>query len=566
MSYYSIDTNFGLSGGIISGKFNTGACVIEVMGVQSTGKIIVVGEDTSYCLARYNPNGVLDTTFGTNGVVRADFSGNSTNSVIFAMAIQSNDYIIIGGLTENWLYYTLARYTKDGVLDTSFGVNGKIVSKYASNSNTNTVKKIYIQSDGKIIVTGRCITTVKCRAIARFTTTGILDPSFGTGGIMIDPSGYNSYYAENSTIQSNGSIVIAGFTYSSDIRLFRYTSTGAIDTTFGTSGVTAPFYFKGSDTSLDVHIQCQSNGSIIVIGDTKDTGLFGLARFKPNGTIDASFGSNGTGIIYADFSSIYPNNSFASSGTVLPDDSILVVGTVASTGAIAKFTPNGSFDTTFAPNGVISNASLPSSTSLIWNCIAMNSNQILVGGKDSTNGNYILARYLPPYPCFKSGTKILTIRGYIEVDNLRKGDLVKTRFSGFVPIKMIGSRVITHNAKKSSRSPSQLYMYSTHIIPELFENLVLTGCHSVLVEEYTNDSEKQRAIDVNGDTYITDDLYRLPACVDKRALVYNTPGSYTIYHFALDHEDPYMNYGVYANGLLVESCSIYNMNARLVTN
>ena len=55
--------------------------------------------------------------------------------------------------------------------------------------------------------------------------------------------------------------------------------------------------------------------------------------------------------------------------------------------------------------------------------------------------------------------------------------------------------------------------------------------------------------------YVTDKKYRLPACIDKRSVVYETPGEYTIYHFALENDDKYMNYGVYANGLLVETCS-----------
>jgi hypothetical protein len=89
----------------------------------------------------------------------------------------------------------------------------------------------------------------------------------------------------------------------------------------------------------------------------------------------------------------------------------------------------------------------------------------------------------------------------------------------------------------------------------LTEDLVMTGCHSVLVEDFKNEEERQATIDVNGNIYITDSMYRLPVCIDKRAVVYETPGEYTIYHLALENEDYYMNYGIYANGLLVESCS-----------
>ena len=66
---------------------------------------------------------------------------------------------------------------------------------------------------------------------------------------------------------------------------------------------------------------------------------------------------------------------------------------------------------------------------------------------------------------------------------------------------------------------------------------------------------KEKTIEVNGNTYVTDNKYRLPACADHSASIYETSGTYTIYHLALENNDYYMNYGIYANGLLVETCS-----------
>jgi selenide,water dikinase len=68
-------------------------------------------------------------------------------------------------------------------------------------------------------------------------------------------------------------------------------------------------------------------------------------------------------------------------------------------------------------------------------------------------------------------------------------------------------------------------------------------------------AQKEKTIEVNGNLYITDNKYRLPACVDLRASIFEHPGKYIIYHIALENDDYYMNYGIYANGLLVESCS-----------
>jgi len=166
------------------------------------------------------------------------------------------------------------------------------------------------------------------------------------------------------------------------------------------------------------------------------------------------------------------------------------------------------------------------------------------------DGGYVA----PPYPCFKEGTKILTNKGYITVQELKKGDLVKTLKNDFKPIDMIGKREINHIAS-NERIKDQLYVYSKDSIADVMEPLVITGCHSVLVDKFASEEQKEKTIEVNGDTFVTDKKYRLPACVDERASVYKVPGTYTIYHFALENSDYYMNYGVYANGLLVETCS-----------
>jgi hypothetical protein len=157
-------------------------------------------------------------------------------------------------------------------------------------------------------------------------------------------------------------------------------------------------------------------------------------------------------------------------------------------------------------------------------------------------------------PCFKKGSKILTDNGYKVVEQLKKGDRVKTLLNGYKPIVLIGKREIYHPAS-IKRNKDQLYNYSAGKIDELFEDLVLTGCHSVLVDCFSSEEQNQQVRDVLGRVFITDKKIRLPACVDPRATVYLEEGTYTIYHIALEHDNYFMNYGIYANGLLVESCS-----------
>ncbi len=192
-------------------------------------------------------------------------------------------------------------------------------------------------------------------------------------------------------------------------------------------------------------------------------------------------------------------------------------------------------------------------------------NGILTYGKtnmfclNQTYSSYPLYKFTIPYiekACFKEDTLIFTATGYKPVQELRKGNFVKTLLNGFVKIDMIGKRTIVHKACVEDRIKDQLYKCSPENFKEIFQPLIITGCHSILVDDFVSEEQKEKAIDANKNRLcITDHKYRLPACVDERTTVYEIPGTYTIYHLALENDDYYMNYGIYANGLLVESCS-----------
>uniref|UniRef100_A0A6C0JDV4 Hedgehog/Intein (Hint) domain-containing protein n=1 Tax=viral metagenome TaxID=1070528 RepID=A0A6C0JDV4_9ZZZZ len=156
-------------------------------------------------------------------------------------------------------------------------------------------------------------------------------------------------------------------------------------------------------------------------------------------------------------------------------------------------------------------------------------------------------------PCFKEGTKILCLIGnvetYIEIQDLEVGTLVKTYLHGYQKISMIGSGVIK-NPEDDKRIKDRLYKYSNNDFPE---DLVLTGGHSILVDELTEE-QKEKTSKYWKIFHKTDDKHRLLAVVDENAVPYEIPGSFNIYHIALEHDDDSANYGIYANGLLVESC------------
>lgn len=165
----------------------------------------------------------------------------------------------------------------------------------------------------------------------------------------------------------------------------------------------------------------------------------------------------------------------------------------------------------------------------------------------------------PASPCFLQGTKILCqkngVETYIPIEGLKPGTLVKTSRDGYKKIELIGRGEMI-NPGNDDRTENRLYKCSKEKYPELFEDLYITGCHSILVDNLTEE-QKEKTIKQLGRIFVTDKKYRLMASVDERAKPWNSEGKYTIWHIALENEDDKKNYGIYANGMLiVETCSI----------
>lgn len=172
---------------------------------------------------------------------------------------------------------------------------------------------------------------------------------------------------------------------------------------------------------------------------------------------------------------------------------------------------------------------------------------------------YVLYNPPLPVPCFKEGSKILVFENgeekYIPIETLRKGMLVKTLLNGYKPVNIIGTSTI-FNPCNEKRIKHRLYACKKEHFPELTEDeLVLTGCHSILVDD-PSELQIEKTKEMFGKIYVTDAKFRLIACFDDRAEPYKCEGTFNIYHLALDNDNYYGNYGIYANNLLVESCSI----------
>ena len=301
----SLDSIFG-TGGIVTTSIGTSDDSANAVAIQSDGKIVAAGysytgsgSGCDFAVARYNTDGSLDSTFGTNGIVTTAIGmWNDALSV----AIQSDQKIVAVGRSSvnSFSYYdfALVRYNTDGSLDSTFGTGGKVLT--AIGSYHDEAYGIAIQSDQKIVAVGRSSDSTNTNSdfsLARYNTDGSLDSTFGTGGKVLTAIGSTGdNYAHSVAIQSDGNIVAAGFSYNgsdSDFALVRYTTSGSLDSTFGTNGIVTTAI--GTSNALANGVAIQSNGKIVAAGYSSNGSNydFALARYTTSGSLDSTFGTGG---------------------------------------------------------------------------------------------------------------------------------------------------------------------------------------------------------------------------------------------------------------------------------
>lgn len=156
--------------------------------------------------------------------------------------------------------------------------------------------------------------------------------------------------------------------------------------------------------------------------------------------------------------------------------------------------------------------------------------------------------------CLLENSLVLTDHGYLAIQDLRNGYFLKTLRNGLQPIIMIGSKQINHIASED-RIIDQLYRCSMDDFSELSQDLILTGGYCLFVDNFIDNDQKLKIYEINGNVDMIDDKYRLPACAHPTISVYEIPGTYTVYSLCLEHQDYERCYGIYVNGLEVETCS-----------
>jgi uncharacterized delta-60 repeat protein len=390
----TIDTSFGTSGKTITdlrGNFDEGMS----LAFDASGGILVAGSSSNgtnydFAMVRYTANGTLDASFGTGGKATLDFNqGNDYGSRVL---LDAAGKIVVVGTADNGNQgkFALARYNANGSLDTSFGTAGKVMTTLALASMGTSAT---IDTNGKILVAGYTLTANGGNdfALVRYNADGSLDTSFGGGTVMTDFS--QNYDQGNSiAIDGSGKILVAGTTYNGnncDFALVRYNADGSLDTSFGNSGKVSTAIGAGLDEARSLSLD--TNGRIVVAGFTvNDSNTdFALVRYNANGSLDTSFGTAGKVM-----TALSNGNDYSNSVTIDGSGRILLAGyadngTGQADFAIARYTSNGTLDTSFGTGGKLIT---PAGGDGRINAMKLDaSGRIVAAGSASNGSNYDFA-------------------------------------------------------------------------------------------------------------------------------------------------------------------------------
>lgn len=332
----SLDTTFSGDGlltlDVVGGRHDD----VYDVAIQPDGKIVASGcveygpsDGTLFATVRLNQDGSYDNTFDSDGRVFTNFGvASDDHQAIKAIAIQTDGKIVVGGHTDvsGNKDFALARYNTNGSLDTTFSGDGKLT--HWIGAQEDLIEDLAIQPDGKIVAAGSSagIFTDFDFVVARYNSNGVLDPTFNDTGVRVTPSMSDADYGKGVAIQSDGRIVLAGYSRNGSdgsATVLRYTADGQKDSAFGTAGMaTAPL--PPAATSAE-EVALQNNDKIVIAGQyyTNSPAVqdFFVAQFDWSGKLDSTF--DGDGMLTK---AVSPNADLAQAVAVQPDGKIVAAG------------------------------------------------------------------------------------------------------------------------------------------------------------------------------------------------------------------------------------------------
>jgi uncharacterized delta-60 repeat protein len=329
----SVDSSFGVNGEAVAG-FGTHATVNSIA-LKASGKIIAAGTTGSrFAIAKFNADGSLDNTFGTNGIVTTYFDGQGSTAS-FVTILPDNKILVVGSsdyASGELTRVALARYNPDGSLDGSFAGAGKTF-KYFNDYGFNYGSSIIMQGN-KIVIVGNGYYYNYDFALARYKSNGDADSSFGTNGVVLTDFGGDFDVALGAAVQSDGKIVAAGYSdfFSSKVILARYTKNGKLDRTFGTNGKVISDFNGVNDKAYGISIQADDKIVIAGVSNNGTKDKFVIARFTKNGSVDNDFGNHGIKI-----TGFNNNGGAAYAVAIQADGKIIAAGKANGKFALARY-------------------------------------------------------------------------------------------------------------------------------------------------------------------------------------------------------------------------------------
>jgi len=423
-----LDPGFGTGGRVTTATGpGTAYDTAKSIAVQADGKLVTTGmcwvgiaSGLDACLARYNLDGTLDTSFDTDGIVTTATAPGDSYDSSNAIAVQTDGKLVTAGtcymgwMTDNDA--CLARYNVDGSLDTSFDSDGRVTTATGPGAGDDMAFAIALQPDGRIVTTGYCEmggATGQDLCVARYNTDGSLDTTFDSDGRVttgIAPgTGYDG--AEGIVLQPDGKIVIAGYCNMGGLSgpdgcLARFDSGGALDVTFDTDGRVSTGVAPGTGADSFHAVTVQTDGKLVASGDCDMSVATGadacLVRYNANGSLDTSFDADGS---VTTATAPGAGGDYPRAITVQADGKLVSVGQCDMRGGsgfdtcLARYNADGSLDATFDNDGIVTTATAPGTgyDSALAVAIQADGKLVTAGWCDmggvATGGDACLAQY-----------------------------------------------------------------------------------------------------------------------------------------------------------------------------
>ena len=563
------ENSLAVSSSYIVGRQNAMFFNPTGVAIDASGNMFVTDE-VNQRIRKVSPSGIVTTLAGNGTIGFADAPSGPGTASIFnnprGIAVDMSGNVFVTDFGNN----RIRRVTPDGAVTTLAGGGNFGSMGYSDGQGIaaafNNLEGIAIDASGNIFVADSSNMLIRKLSPPTGLTWdspgAFIDASGNGGGIVttiagnrtpafVDGTGTGASlsYPTAITLDASNNILVTDY----GNNCIRRVTPGGVVSTITDSNAAVAVFNNPTGVAVD------ASGNIFVCENVN----YCIKKMTANGVISTLAGSGSGGFADAPLgpgsaaSFYYPYSITAdTSGNIFVADALnnRIRKIVISSGAVTTLAGG---DPGYKDNTV----SLPTKFWKIAYSSTGTSPKVFIwdnGYMLNQSGTYFLYPAPPGSVCFLEGSTVLCFsegkEQYLPVEKLTKGTLVKTLRDGYKRVELVAKEEMV-NPGTDERIEQRLYKCSTSRYPELTSDLYITGCHSILVNTITDD-EKAKLIKHLDRVFVTDRKYRLIACVDERAEPWNSEGTYTVWHFALENENIKMNYGVFVNGgLLVESCS-----------